>query len=106
VGVFDGVGDARLPALSAGISAALVSVGSLLLIVAVLFAWMSECAAVWIPVIRGSLRRVGVVASLVGLLAFDLASRKPWSPRAWPLPQAPGCPASPAGCGPPRKWTG
>jgi hypothetical protein len=47
-----------------------LSAAALVFGVAVLFAWMSECAAVWIPVIRGSLWRVGLAASLVGALAF------------------------------------
>jgi Zn-dependent protease with chaperone function len=67
-GLFDGIGagDAGV----AGVVGAVVSATALIFGVAVLFAWMSECAVVWIPVTRGSLRLVGLIASLVGAFAF------------------------------------
>jgi Zn-dependent protease with chaperone function len=67
-GVFDGIGVGG--AGVAGVVGAAMSAAALAFGVAVLFAWMSECAAVWIPVARGSLRRLGLVASVVGALAF------------------------------------
>jgi Zn-dependent protease with chaperone function len=70
-GVFDGIGVGG--AGVAGVVGAMVSAAALVFGIGVLFAWMSECAAVWIPVTRGSLRQVGLVASLVGVLAFGPA---------------------------------
>jgi len=70
-GVFDGLGVGG--AGVAGVVGAMASAAALVFGIGVLFAWMSECAVVWIPVTRGSLRRVGFVASLVGVLAFGPA---------------------------------
>jgi Zn-dependent protease with chaperone function len=70
-GVFDGVGLGG--AGVAGAVGAVMSAAALVFGLAVLFAWMSECAAVWIQATRGWLWRVGLVACLVGALAFGPA---------------------------------
>ena len=70
-GLFDGIGFGG--AGVNGVVGAGVSGAALVFGIAVLFAWMSECAAVWIPVTRGSLWRVGLLACLVGTLAFGPA---------------------------------
>ncbi len=62
-GVFD-------PATSGGLAAVAVSVVSLALLLALLFAWMDECAAAWVPVVRRWLRGTVAAAALVGAAAL------------------------------------